>query len=113
MYISLILLSANINFDMVFHFGQTGVPPFKGIQSFWEQSPIGPPMLNWPHVLLAIVDCLHLSVETLSTVGYGDIVPTTWFAKLAIDVEILLGLGITVVVAGRHFALRSGSQVPR
>ncbi len=40
-------------------------------------------------VLEVLSDCLHLSVMTLATVGYGNLAPTTWYAKLATDVEAL------------------------
>lgn len=29
-----------------------------------------------------VIDCLYLSITTITTVGYGDVVPTNWYAKL-------------------------------
>ncbi len=40
------------------------------------------------------IDCLYFSVVTLTTVGYGDIVPRTTEGKLFTIVYIILGLGI-------------------
>jgi len=42
-------------------------------------------------------DCLHLSVMTIATVGYGNISPNTWYAKLATNAEALTGTALLVV----------------
>jgi hypothetical protein len=34
------------------------------------------------NVLLVFADCLHLSIMTFTTVGYGNIAPTAWYARL-------------------------------
>jgi hypothetical protein len=49
-------------------------------------------------------DCFHLSVITMTTVGYGNISPNTWYAKLATDVEALTGTVLLVVALGMLFA---------
>lgn len=108
LYLSLIAICATINLDLMLHFSYSGAPPFHGVQSIWpagmSQEPLPP--FPWSNVLLAFVDCLHFSVASLSTVGYGDIYPTVWYAKLAVDVQILMGLGITVLAVGHHFSSR-------
>jgi voltage-gated potassium channel len=40
------------------------------------------------------VDAYYFSVVTLSTVGYGDIVPTTTFTKIFTTFYIFVGVGI-------------------
>ncbi len=40
------------------------------------------------------IDCLYFSVVTLTTVGYGDIAPTTSAGKMFTIFYIVLGLGI-------------------
>jgi len=42
-------------------------------------------------------DCQHLSVMTITTVGYGNISPNTWYAKLATNLEALTGTALLVV----------------
>jgi len=40
------------------------------------------------------IDCLYFSVVTLTTVGYGDIAPTTAAGKIFTIFYIIIGLGI-------------------
>jgi Ion channel len=47
-----------------------------------------------PWVLL---DCLHLSIMTIATVGYGNVAPNAWYAKLATNAEALTGTALLVV----------------
>src|SRR5262245_14162709 len=53
-----------------------------------------------------LLDCQHLSVMTMATVGYGNIPPNTWYAKLATNLEALTGTSLLVValalLLGRH-----------
>jgi hypothetical protein len=106
LFLALALFCANINFLLMLHFGWNGaVAPFHGIHSAWGDYVDGRPVpLNFDNVFLSVVDCLHFSVITLSTVGYGDIYPTAWYSKLIVDVEILLGLGINILTIGRYFS---------
>ncbi len=110
LYLSLILICASLNFDLVIH-SAFDVSPFSGIEPVWATTAPGqPPTLVWSQLLKAFVDCLHFSVVTLSTVGYGDIAPKVWYAKLAVDLEILMGLGITVLAVGRHFSQQGRAE---
>lgn len=43
------------------------------------------------------LDCFHFSVVTMTTVGYGDIVPTAWYSKLAADLQVLLSMVILIL----------------
>jgi Ion channel len=49
------------------------------------------------------MDCIHFSVDTVTTLGYGDITPHAWYAKLAADIEALSGLALLVVALGMLF----------
>ena len=111
LFLALVLLCANINFMLVMHFSLSDSMPFHGIHSVWTEGAAGQRhTLSWGNLFQAIIDCIHFSIVTLSTVGYGDIYPIKWYSKLVVDVEILLGLGITVLTAGRYFS-RGGEEV--
>lgn len=44
-----------------------------------------------------LLDCQHLSVMTIATVGYGNISPNSWYAKMATNMEALTGAALLVV----------------
>ena len=50
------------------------------------------------------LDALYFSVITLTTVGYGDIVPTTDLGKLFTVFYVLIGVGI--IAATANYLLR-------
>lgn len=50
-----------------------------------------------------LADCLHLSVVTMATLGYGDISPQRWYSKLATDLQVLAGQVLFVVALGMLF----------
>ena len=55
-----------------------------------------------PQNRLAVwLDCLHFSTVTITTLGYGDIIPTRWYSKLAADLEVLIGLVFVSLSIGR------------
>lgn len=43
------------------------------------------------------IDCIYFSVVTLTTVGYGDLNPTTAISKIFTIFYILIGLGLFLV----------------
>jgi Ion channel len=53
-----------------------------------------------PARLAVFYDCVHLSITTITTVGLGDIIPTTWYSKMAVDAEILAGVSLAVLALG-------------
>lgn len=52
----------------------------------------------------SIIDAVYFSVVTITTVGYGDIVPQTPLAKLACIYELGVGFTIIVFALGAYFA---------
>lgn len=103
-YLAVLLLFANAYLIVVSF--STPEPPISGIRSPWVASATDPTreVLDARLVLRAAVDSFHLSSITITTVGFGDIHPSAWYAKLLTDVEALCGVGIVVIGIGRHFA---------
>ena len=52
----------------------------------------------------AFSDAFFFSVETLSTIGYGQMSPATLYGNVVMTVEALFGLTLLAVVAGLVFA---------
>ena len=49
----------------------------------------------------SVVDSLYFSVMTTSTIGYGDLVPTTAFSKLFTIMFAILSIGVFVAVVSK------------
>ena len=62
----------------------------------------------------SLVDAFYFSVTTLTTVGLGDLAPSTTFGKLFTTVYIFAGLGLITgfvnAVARETLSKRSGGQ---
>ena len=50
--------------------------------------------------LPSLLQCIHFSVVTMATVGYGDVHPNQWYSRLAVDMQILIGQILIVVALG-------------
>ena len=77
---------------------------FAGAYSFVVVEP------NHPSVN-SIWDALWWSLVTVSTVGYGDVVPETWMGRLIAAPLIIVGVGVVGYVAGFMSTLMASSNV--
>lgn len=61
------------------------------------------------------LDSYFFTVVTLSTVGYGSLVPATALGKIATTILIFIGLGIVAVAVQRlgHFAITNRAEARR
>ena len=59
----------------------------------------------------SIWDALWWSLVTVSTVGYGDVVPETWMGRLIAAPLIIVGVGVVGYVAGFMSTLMASSTV--
>jgi hypothetical protein len=53
---------------------------------------------------------LYFTITTLATVGYGDIVPTTDFARLLVSLQMLLDLALIGIVARALFSAAQAGE---
>jgi inward rectifier potassium channel len=51
----------------------------------------------------SFADALFFSIETLGTVGYGEMYPATAYARVVAAAEILSGLAVTAILTGLTF----------
>jgi len=51
----------------------------------------------------SFIDVLFFSIETLATVGYGDMYPATLYGRVVASSEILCGLAFTAILTGLTF----------
>lgn len=47
-----------------------------------------------------VIDCIYLSVVTLTTSAYGDIYPNQWYSKLLTCTEVIVGFSFIVLALG-------------
>ena len=77
---------------------------FVGTFIFWN-------IENW-----TVIDSFYFSVSSLTTVGYGDLTPSTQFGKLVAALYILFGVGIVLAslgVIGKDFLNREETRLKR
>jgi inward rectifier potassium channel len=51
----------------------------------------------------SFADVFFFSVETVATVGYGDMYPATLYGHVVVTIEIICGLGFTAILTGLTF----------
>jgi inward rectifier potassium channel len=51
----------------------------------------------------SVADAFFFSIETLATVGYGRMYPTTFYGHVVASMEIVCGLGFTAILTGLTF----------
>jgi hypothetical protein len=64
-----------------------------------------------PTVGGTFLEALYLSVTTLATLGYGDIVPTSWLLRLLAPLQALVGFGL--LTASLSWVLSTHSALSR
>ena len=77
-------------------------PAFAGRAAAWGEAAVQSEHIARLHEVFG--DALYLSVVTMTTVGYGDLVPLTATAKALAALQGLLGIGFVGLVLGQYFA---------
>ena len=62
---------------------------------------VGATYFYWHVEGWSVIDSLYFSVMTTSTIGYGDLVPTTTLSKLFTIMYAILSIGVFVAVASK------------
>ncbi|GGO66135.1 ion channel [Bowmanella pacifica] len=50
-----------------------------------------------------VIDVIHFSIVTATTLGYGDVYPKSSLAKIVVDMQVLSSLAIAIFGAGKYF----------
>lgn len=78
---------------------------FNGIDKYkylWKVTKEGYVCSTYFNTLLeAVFNCIHFSIVTAATVGYGDVYPTHWFTKLVVDSQIIYTFAIVIIGIGK------------
>jgi hypothetical protein len=62
---------------------------------------LGSTCFYWSVEGWGFIDALYFSVMTMSTIGYGDLAPTTAFSKIFTIIFALLSIGVFVAVVSK------------
>lgn len=80
-------------------------PEFRVLLLLMVTLLLGATIFYWRTEGWDIVDALYFSVMTMSTIGYGDIHPTTTLSKMFTIVFALLSIGIFAAVVSKLVAI--------
>ncbi len=106
MYASLILGFASV---FVLLQASSTTPHFSGMAMLWTGEADTLQSHLWGLGSVS-VDALYLSVVTITTVGFGDIVATRPLSRLVVASEALTGVAYVSLVLGRYFSYCSHTQ---
>lgn len=104
----LCLISVNRNRQL--HAQATPGPTIAGITATWVDALANPDNHDRGAILVTYLgelhDCIHFSLVTSATVGYGDMVPVTRLARLAVDLQIAMTIFFVTFGIGTFFIRR-------
>lgn len=83
-----------------------GTFTFFGLLYWWGTNAGWAPLFGKAGQIKHLLDCLYFSLVTFVTLGFGDIWPAAWLAKIFVGAEVVLGyvfLGMIVVLIARKF----------
>lgn len=76
-------------------------PEFRALLILLTTLLAGATYFYWRVEGWSVVDSLYFSVMTTSTIGYGDLVPTTTYSKLFTIIFAILSIGVFVAVVSK------------
>ena len=120
LYIEIILMFGIVYFYLVSSPKNVGEDKhyiaISGVDSKWVGHLMNASTRNDKRRLLSealkcMQDCVHFSLITSTTVGYGDMVPRSMLAKLIVDIQVLICLFLISLGAGSVFAQSSDKHI--
>ena len=120
LYIEIILMFGIVYFYLVSSPKNIGEDKnntaISGVDSKWVGHLMNPTEREDKRRLLSealkcMQDCVHFSLITSTTVGYGDMVPKSMLAKLIVDIQVLICLFLISLGAGSVFARTSDKRI--
>ncbi len=86
---------------------QTGslTPAFSGMPMIWEAGSPATVVAHISRLHEIYFDSIYLSVVTITTVGYGDILPLSPWAKILAAAEGMAGIAFIGVALGHYFSI--------
>ncbi len=79
-------------------------PAFSGMPTVWNSTSAASAATHLQRLHAVFGDALYLSVVTMTTVGFGDLVPLTFMAKGLTALQGLVGIGFLGLVLGQYFS---------
>ena len=79
-------------------------PTFVGMPTVWDGDSPESAAIHLERLHAVFGNALYLSAVTMTTVGFGDIVPTGFLAKVLTALQGLLGISFVGLVLGQYFS---------
>ncbi len=86
---------------------------FRALAILLLGSLVGGTIFYWRMEHWTVLDSLYFCVMTISTIGYGDFVPTTPVAKVFTILYTILGIGLFATFVGKLVVLRMDNSKKR
>lgn len=80
-------------------------PSFSGVPIMWNPAGVTTLAEHVTRLHEIFLNCLYLSITTITTVGFGDVVPVSPGAKALASVEMLIGIGYMGLALGHYFSV--------
>lgn len=80
-------------------------PSIKGMVAIWDRDLSLSFGEHWMRVHRLYFDSLYLSLVTITTVGYGDLSPSSPWARMLASLEGLAGVGFLGLALGHYFSV--------